>query len=199
MIPTPSPNPTISFPPPPSAQPTNNSYRPSPSPSETNLYQFTGFIEQHFVRPPVTQSPLPSPNPTNKAVFVSSVSQNVLVTSGAIFDGIPNLMDYDITEADVGQYGIFNTRSWLTDIFYSYAPAPNGQTAVSTVGQTSWLDLGSIDQTFYKTEYGAGNGLIDVIPEPCAYRRSRPDSAGKQRRDDHAGIGSGRTSDDARR
>jgi hypothetical protein len=114
----------------------------------------------------VTQSPLPSPNPTASAVFVSSVLQNVLVTSGATFNGIPNLVDYDITETDTGLYGILNVRSWLTDVYYGYAPAPNGQTAFSTVGQTSWLDLGSIDQTFFKTEYGPGNGLIDVIPEP---------------------------------
>ena len=43
-IPTPTPNPTLSFPPPPPPIPTNNSYFPSPGPSETNLYQFTGFV-----------------------------------------------------------------------------------------------------------------------------------------------------------
>jgi hypothetical protein len=164
-IPTPSPNPTISFPPPPSPLPTNNSYRPSPSPSETNLYQFTGFIEQWYARPPVTSTPLPSPNPTVTAVFVSSVTQNVQVTQPSTFNAVPGLVDYDIQETDTGIYGIFNTQTWLDDIYYLYTPQGNN-TAVSEVGETSFLDLGAIDQTFFKTIYGAGNGLIDVIPEP---------------------------------
>ncbi len=60
---------------------------------------------------------------------------------------------------------IFNTETWLDDIYYQYTPNGN-LTNVSEVGETSFLDLGAIDQTFFKTLYGKGNGLIDVIPEP---------------------------------
>lgn len=162
------------FPTPPTAAPTNNSYRPSPSPRETNLYMFTGFIVQNFVRPPVTISPIPSPNPTVSATFVSTVTTNYTVTSGNSFNGVSNLTDFSGSETDTGVYGQLNLVGIKSDTYYLYTPGSGGTTNVSTVGMQTERLVGTPDQVTFKTVYGAGNGLIDVIPEPSQTGQSVP-------------------------
>ena len=173
-IPTPTPNPTLSFPPPPPPVPTNNSYFPSPGPSETNLYQFAGFIVTKYVRPPVTQSPLPSPNPTSSAFFASIVTQGVNAFVGPVFNGIPGLLDFEVLETETGSFGQFNTVPIQTDTYYNFVNGPNKTTSVYEAGYTSLYEVNKLNQIIYKTVYGQGNGLVDVIPEPSNRGQSVP-------------------------
>jgi hypothetical protein len=154
------------FPSPPPPAPTNNSYRPSPSPNETNLYQFTGFIIQNFVRPPVTVSPIPSPNPTVSATFGTTVNINYSVTSPNTFNGVSGLTDFAGIETDTGVFGQLNLLSIKSDTYFLYTPNSNGTTSVSLVGMQSEREVGTPNQVTFKTVYGAGNGLVDVVPEP---------------------------------
>lgn len=171
--PTQSPRPPIVFPTPPTAAPTNNSYRPSPSPNETNLYQFTGFIIQEFVRPPVTVSPIPSPNPTVSATIGSTVNINYNVTSGNSFNNVSNLTDFSGVETDTGVFGQLNLLSIKSDTYYQYTPNSNS-TSVSVVGMQTEREVGTPNQVTFKTVYGPGNGLVDVIPEPSQTGQSVP-------------------------
>lgn len=173
-IPTPTPNPTLSFPPPPTNVPTQNAYWPSPGPSATNYYQFSGFIVQTMVRPPITVSPIPSPNPTNSATFVTSIAQTATSAVGASFNGIGNLMDFSIIETDTGLYGQFFTDPIVSNTYYQYTGGPSGTTYVSIAGTTSTQDYGTPFAVNFETVNGTGNGLLDVVPEPSQTGQAVP-------------------------
>jgi hypothetical protein len=127
-----------------------------------------GSITTTFVRPPVSVSPLPSPNPTVSAQDVATTSIITNVTSGATYDGQPNLTQFSTTEVDTGTVGVLNLVTTATLSYYAYTPdaKTKSDTDVTAVGSTANIQAGTPDQTTITTTYGAGNGLVDVVPEP---------------------------------
>jgi hypothetical protein len=170
MIPTPTPVPSVSFPPPPTNVPTNNSWRPSPGPGETNQYIYGGGadpdpIVESWVRPPVTVSPIPSPNPTVSGALGWTAATISNVTQGGSFNGQNGLVQYATTETDTGFANIFNVVVTTSNTYYQYVK--NGSaTSVFILGGNASREAGTPDATNFTTIYGKGNGLVDVVPEP---------------------------------
>src|SRR5580658_9177952 len=117
----------ITFPPTPSSEPTNNSWQPSPPPGESNSYLFSGVIWRQFIRPPIVQSPIPSPNPTVSAELVATSSITTNVTSEATFPitGEQNLVDWDTTEVDTGTVGEIDLVTTVSNTYYKYVADKN--------------------------------------------------------------------------
>ena len=155
--------------------PTNNSWQPSPGPNDINFYQYGAIITNTFVRPPVTQSPLPSPNPTVSAQYAANVAITIYATSGHTFalTGQSGLVDFSATECDAWVEGDHKTIITLSDTYYSWVPnASNSSlTNVYVVGSVAQRAAGTVNQSTFSTIYypGSGpetNGLVDVVPEP---------------------------------
>ena len=114
----------------------------------------------------MSQSPLPSPNPTNSATLASIITETVNAFVGPQFNNITGLLDFETLETDTGVYGQFNTVPIQTDAYYGFKDNGNGTTSIYEAGYTSLYEVNKLNQVIYKTVYGNGNGLIDVIPEP---------------------------------
>jgi hypothetical protein len=156
--------------------PTNNSWQPSPGPNDINFYQYGAIITNTFVRPPVTQSPIPSPNPTVTAMYAANVAITIYATSGHTFalTGQTGLVDFSATESDAWVLGEHKTITTLSDTYYSWVTnASNSSlTNVYVVGSVAQRAAGTVNQSTFSTIYypGSGpetNGLIDVVPEPA--------------------------------
>jgi hypothetical protein len=149
----------------------------APSPSFTgsrpagngDAFGFAGGMTQLYVRPPVTDTPLPSPNPTSSSSTVSTVAQQVTVASGATFQGRTGLFDFTIAETDTAP---LKTTTLVTDEYLAYGTA-GLTTAVSIVGSKTTSSDGAV----FVTVFGPGNGLLDVLPEAPGRIGSAPNNA----------------------
>lgn len=158
---------------PPTAAPSG----PTPSPSFTgsrpagdgDTFAYAGASTLVYVRPPRTIPPLPSPNPTSSVTTVSTIAQQIAVTSGATFASRTGLFDFKITETDVAP---LKTTTLVTDEYLAYGTA-GLTTAVSIVGSSTTTS----DGVKYVTVYGPGNGLLDVLPEAAGRIGTSPNNA----------------------
>jgi hypothetical protein len=117
----------------------------------------------------VTVSPIPSPNPTVSGATGWTAATISNVTSGATFNGENGLVQYSTTETDTGFANIFNTVVTSSNTYYKYVTngsGPGATTNVYVIGGNAAREAGTPDQTSFTTLYGAGNGLVDVVPEP---------------------------------
>jgi hypothetical protein len=119
-------------------------------------FTFSGAMNAQYVRPPLTATPLPSPNPASSASSAATIAQQVTVTSGATFQARTNLFDFHIVENDVAA---LKTTTLVTDEYLAYGTA-GATTAVSIVGSVTRSSDGAV----FQTVYGPGNGLLDVLP-----------------------------------
>jgi hypothetical protein len=134
----------------------NTSFRPA---AGGDAFAYIGTLTQTTVRPPLAFPPTPSPNPTSSQTLTSTVSQSVTVSSGATFNGVSNAFDFKTSESDVLQGGL-KSSSVTSDTYYAYEPS-GAQTKVVELGSTSTTS----DGVSYQTLNGAGNGLVDILPE----------------------------------
>lgn len=149
----------------------------APSPSYTgsrpagngDTFAFAGAMKLDYVRPPLTASPLPSPNPGSSVSTTSTVSQAIAVSSGATFKGRAGLFDFAIVENDVAP---LKTTTLTTHEYVAYR-ASGATTAVSIVGSVT----ASSDGAIFETEYGSGNGLLDILPEKPGNIGAAPNNA----------------------
>ncbi|MBV9103641.1 MAG: hypothetical protein JO060_08610 [Candidatus Eremiobacteraeota bacterium] len=127
------------------------------------------------MRPPVVQSPIPSPNPTVSALFVTTTTSVAQATSGNVFPptGQGGLVEFNATETDNELYGQIAAVPITWQTYYNYVPDSNPKlTDVYAVGAQNQLETGTVDQTSFTTIYGKGNGLLDVVPEPSVTGQS---------------------------
>jgi hypothetical protein len=134
-----------------------------------DAFRFAGTSTLTYVRPPLTVSPLPSPNPTSSVSTASTVAQHVAVSYGATFQGRTGLFDFTIAESDAAP---LKTTTLVTDEYLAYGSA-GLTTAVSIVGSVTR----SSDGALFQTVYGPGNGLLDVLPEAAGRIGTAPNNA----------------------
>jgi hypothetical protein len=158
---------------PPTAAPTG----PAPSPAFTgsrpagsgDAFTFAGSKTLTYLRPPLTSSPLPSPNPGSSVSTTSTISQQIAVSSGQTFQSRTGLYDFTIAETDTAP---LKTTTLVTHEYLAYGSA-GLTTAVSIVGSTTTSSDGAV----YLTVYGPGNGLLDVLPETPGRIGTAPNNA----------------------
>jgi hypothetical protein len=146
---------------PPTAAPSG----PTPSPSFTgsrpagsgDAFTFGGSQTLTYVRPPLTTSPLPSPNPGSSVSTITTIAQQIAVSPGQTFQSRTGLYDFTIAETDAAP---LKTTTLVTHEYLAYGSA-GLTTAVSIVGSTTTSSDGAV----YLTVYGPGNGVLDVLPE----------------------------------
>jgi hypothetical protein len=137
--------------------PTNGSSRPA---AVGDSFVYAGSFSQTFVRPPITRDPVPSPNPPSTQTLSYAIAQTVTVAAppaSGTFAGAT----YDIhtVESDLLLGGL-KTLTTTTDAYETYTPS-GSSTIVRALGSTSSTSDGST----FQTTFGAGNGLIDILPE----------------------------------
>lgn len=142
---------------PPSVPPT-----PTPSPARPaksgDAFTYAGTLVRSFGRNPEPGRPIPTPIQSNAQTFTSAVTQKVAVSNGATFGSATGLTDFTTVETDV-QVSPTKTTTMTSDAYSRYPTGPSGSvTGVATVTTTS-------DGARFVTTFGAGNGLIDVLPE----------------------------------
>ncbi len=137
----------------PIARPVNTSSRPC---TAGDSFAFAGSALQTIQRPLPPPSPAP-PSPQPTATSVVTVQQTVnVVSNNAAFGGRTGLADFRIVETDAKP---LQTITSLTDEFFA---CPQGSAGNDVeVGWTS-NDSNGVALTL---TYGAGNGLVDQLPE----------------------------------
>ena len=153
--PTPTPMPIVTATPtpmptqPPSGSAIANTARPL---HNNDAYAYSGTTQQTFVYSGT------SPKPSSSTL--STVKQNVAVTSNATYNGTSGLYDFKTTETDTSS---LQTLSITTDTYYG---------TLASAGMTYLIDYGyassdSNGEKFSVTSTNPGplNGLIDVLPE----------------------------------
>ena len=143
----------------PAPTPTNTSYRPH----ETgDTFTYTGAIDETFVRPPLSDGPIPSPNPTSSQTIVTTVAQTVKVTTDVALPGssaAPIYTEYTTAETDSLAAPATTTQTTTND-FYDFAMSGT-TTNVSLLASNATASSGVTTTT----TYGTGNGLVDILPE----------------------------------
>jgi hypothetical protein len=138
-------------------RPTNTSDRPAAS---GDAFGYSGTMVQTFVRAPVgAGSVTPSPNPTNSQTLTTAVKQAVTVSTVATFAAVTNPFDFHVAETDTLNGGL-ETSTVTSDEYYTYTPS-GANTTISFAGS----NVATSDGSTFLTVIGAGNGLVDVIPE----------------------------------
>ena len=140
----------------PAAKPTNTSDRPA---SAGDAFAYTGLLTQSSDRTALEFPPTPSPNPANVQTLTSTVTQAIAVTANATFNGIADAYDFRTSESDTENGGL-KTSTSVTDTYYDYEKS-GSSTRIVELGSTETTS----DGVSYKTVYGSGNGLVDVLPE----------------------------------
>jgi hypothetical protein len=136
----------------PIGRPASTSSRPC---AAGDAFAFAGSALQTIQRPLPPPSPAPpSPQPTATSLLTVQQTVNV-VSTGAAFGGRTGLADFRILETDAQP---LQTITSLTDEFFA-CPAGAGNDV--EVGWTS-NDSNGVALTL---TYGAGNGLVDQLPE----------------------------------
>jgi hypothetical protein len=136
----------------PTATPANGSYRPAAS---GDAFGYAGTMTEAFVRPPVpTGGVTPNPNPTDTETLVTAVTQAVTVSAPAA-----SQYDFHVVETDNLNNGL-ETSTVTSDEIYNYA-ASGASTDVELASYTSTSSSGVVDAA----TIGAGNGLVDILPE----------------------------------
>ena len=141
----------------PGPAPTNGSARPA---AVGDAFTYAGTFSQTFVRPPITRDPVPSPNPASTQTLSYTIAQSVTVVAPPASGTFANAT-YDIrtVESDVLLGGL-KTLTTTTDAYETYTPS-GSSTIVRELGSTS----SSSDGSTFGTTFGAGNGLLDILPE----------------------------------
>jgi len=150
--------------PPPVPTPTNNSYRPA---AAGDSFGYAGTMVQTFVRPPLTTgfgNATPSPNPANTETLTTAVTQAITVSAVAVapspFPTVASLYDFHVGETDVLNGGL-KTSTITSDDYYTYTASGTSKNITFVGSGTTTSDGVTILDVI-----GAGNGLVDVLPEP---------------------------------
>ncbi|GAC1310881.1 MAG: hypothetical protein NVSMB19_25220 [Vulcanimicrobiaceae bacterium] len=137
----------------PTAAPTGASLANAARPFHNgDVYAYAGQTLQTFVYAGA------SPRPMATTLF--AIAQNVAVTDNATYNGISGAFDFKTSETDTSplqQIGITNDTYYTTTTVGAF-------TNVVTLGYTSTTTTGE-KLAVTVTNPGAGNGLIDILPE----------------------------------
>jgi len=134
----------------------NTSFRPA---ANGDAFGYAGTMTETFVRPPISEGTIPSPNPTNSETITTAVSQAITVSTVATFQGVTNPFDFHDVETDAVNGGL-KTSTVTSDNYYTYATS-GGTTDITFAGSSTTTSDGVTDLDVT----GTGNGLVDILPE----------------------------------
>lgn len=154
-----------------SSRPANNGDTYAFNGSRTVVQQFNPFATSS---PP----PLPQPLPTYATqTTTTQISQAIVVSSNATFNGISGLYDFRTNETDAG--ALASTTSTI-DNYLSFPPSATGN--VYLQGTATSASSGAT----YRTTYAQNGNLVDTLPEtagalataPYAFTTAETDASG---------------------
>jgi hypothetical protein len=143
---------------------------PSPSPypvTEGDKFTYTGSITQTFTRfatPAPSPDPGATPEPTSTPWTGSTsdaVTQNVVLHSGASFNGTAGLIEMDTHETDQGDHMVTTTIDSQQYLSLAADSSRSDGVNLTQVGVKT-TDSSGVATT---TTVGAGNGVLDRMPQ----------------------------------
>ncbi len=136
----------------------NLSFKPG---GNGDAFVYAGSLTETFVRPPISAAPTPYPNPTSTQTLTANVSVKVAVTATAAPTGGGTLSTFTSSETDAYSSPPETLTSTTSEVEAYATPAPSGSVSVSEQSSSTSTSTGATTAT----TIGAGNGLLDVLPE----------------------------------
>ena len=142
----------------------NLSFRPN---DNGDTFTYAGTLSKTFVLSPGLTPPTPNPNPpTSTQTLSANVSLNVTVASTPAPAGSSTVSDVTSIESDAFTSPPETETSTTDETLAFSAPSATGAVTVTELGSTTTTPATSVEAgSSIATTIGAGNGLIDVIPE----------------------------------
>jgi len=132
-----------------------------------DAFTYTGTLSKTFVLTPQLAPPTPNPNPpTSTQSLTANVSIGVAVASSPAPAGGGTVSTFTSNETDAFTSPPETETSTTNEILAFSPPASSGAVTVTEQGATTTTPTTSVEAgSTIATTIGAGNGLIDVIPE----------------------------------